>query len=302
MRYLITGIGKGTYNSGNPITASNVWKTYSKIPLADLEQSGATDGQPITWNASLGRYAPGSVLGSKWTDSGSDIFRNSKVSIGSASILDGQLGIKQNSGAIPALLIEGMSSSRSIISSVKGLGGVERYKLDNWGFPTWVLRSDADESGRLSFSTPNSTAASPTIGVLTFYGPTAPMSERGGIVWNPLNTNGASDSCKISTRGVDHLGISATGRFRFGSSYFSGASFSFTMVSGDTLIARWVSGGVGRFAIHDDDGIQTDNLISSVAHAWKLGSKIDAAVSLDTTKYLSVQVAGVEYKLALANV
>lgn len=54
MKYLLKGIGKGTYGgAGTQITVSNLWKTYkTPFPLSDLSPDGASTGQTILWSGS----------------------------------------------------------------------------------------------------------------------------------------------------------------------------------------------------------------------------------------------------------
>lgn len=51
--------------------------------------------------------------------------------------------------------------------------------------------------------------------------------------------------------------------------------------------------------IVDGNGIKTDNPTTGTAAAWKLGSRVAAAVALDATQYIQVEVGGVFYKLAI---
>ena len=61
---------------------------FVKLSPYNLLQEGATNGQAIVWSSANNRYEPTTVSGSKWTDIGADIYRNSRVLIGSTTFSD----------------------------------------------------------------------------------------------------------------------------------------------------------------------------------------------------------------------
>jgi hypothetical protein len=71
-------------------------KTVIGIHPAQIRQAGATDGQALVWNDEDGKWEAGTVAGggSKWTEVTGNLFRNSRVTIGTNSILGGVLAVK----------------------------------------------------------------------------------------------------------------------------------------------------------------------------------------------------------------
>lgn len=61
---------------------------FVRISPYSLLQEGATDGQVIIWSGTNNRYEPANISGSKWTDIGANIYRNSRVLVGATAFTD----------------------------------------------------------------------------------------------------------------------------------------------------------------------------------------------------------------------
>jgi hypothetical protein len=188
---------------------------------------------------------------SKWTDVGSDIYRNSKVTIGQTSIITADLGVKQNT-INSALRIDGLPLAvrRTIYNVFENT--TERYKLDNYGIPQWLCYDTSTPSSlALAFTIPQTNQ----IGILTATDWAYATNTRGYIAWNPSNTSGTVDSCVIAVRNATALRISASGRMSYGvgGGYGTGVSHSFGLITGDST----VMGVYGNLNIYNSSGTNT---------------------------------------------
>lgn len=259
MKFILSGLNKGTYGSGGtPITKENLWTPYVN----------------------------------KWTESNGNIYRNSKVTIGQRAIIVADLGIKQNE-IQSAIRIDGFNkSTRSNVLSVYE-GSSIRYTIDNWGVPIWRVWSGSIESGAISFTTPAN-----KVGLLIANNDSFTEGNRGYITWQPLEM-GSNDDFELGVKNITRMAVSGLGRFRFNGVFISSTTYSFRGLAGDVAVADFrTSAGSFCFQIRDT-GILTANPTGSVARFWRLGERIAGSVALDTSQYITVNVNGIDYKLAI---
>ena len=99
---------------------TNCSSTYTNINYSpySLLQEGATAGQVLAWSSTNNRYEPTTlaVQQSRWTDVGSDIYRNSRVLMGATSFSD-SLARLEVSGRMLVTDLMYLSSANSTVSS-----------------------------------------------------------------------------------------------------------------------------------------------------------------------------------------
>lgn len=283
----------------NKFPRVNVGETaliFDTVSPYDLDQEGATNGQVLTWVTANSRFEPVTPSGgsSNWTVSGSDIYRNSQVTIGQTTIISADLGVKQvniNS----AFRIDGLAkSTRRTIQSIYESSTL-RYTIDNWGVPIWRLWSGVSEAGALAFSTPTG-----RVGILTATTDAFTLATRGYIDWDNVNHN-----CYIGVNNTTRFYIN-NGFFGLNTSGTSAQTIQIRAITGQTIIFNSLNiAGTGIFAVYESgyayaQNVQTANFTGTTARQWKLGERKAAAVAFDATQYLTVQVNGVTYNLALA--
>lgn len=160
------------------------------------------------------------ALGSKWTLSGSDIYRNSKVTVGDTTIIDADFGIKQVD-TDSALRIDSLArTTRRTVFSMYDGGSTLRYTQDNWGVSIWSLWSGSAESGSLAFTTPST-----RIGILTASTRFFTAAERGEISWSPTATGATDLSLLLTSRNTSRITFGATGHFTIGNQSLSSTIF-----------------------------------------------------------------------------
>jgi hypothetical protein len=233
--------------------------------------------------------------GSNWTILGSDIYRNSKVTIGQTTIITSDLGIKQNT-TDSALRIDGLArTTRRTIESIYE-GSTLRYTIDNYGIPIWRLWTGSAEGGALAFTVPGSIGE---IGVLVANSDSFTSANRGYLTWVPTNTTSTSKSIALGSRNTDRMLVGGTGKFAFNGPLVSNVSMAVYQVSTDIPFAVY-TGSTVRFFVSTAGEIRTTAPTSGGNSNWKLGGISSATVSLDTTRYVNIEINGTAYKLALA--
>lgn len=118
---------------------TNCSSTYTNINYSpySLLPEGATNGQVLAWSSANNRYQPTTLVipGSKWTDSGSDVYRNSRVLVGSTTFTDSLAKLEVNGRMLVTDLSYSISSNSTIstnttlsISMTEGVN-LKRYLL-----------------------------------------------------------------------------------------------------------------------------------------------------------------------------
>lgn len=342
--------GSGTTNEIAYFTGATAIASLSTATYPSLTELSYVKGVTSSIQTQL------STLGSKWTLSGSDIYRNSQVTIGQTTIIAADLGVKQvNTNS--AFRIDGLAkTTRRTIQSIYE-GSTVRYTIDNYGIPIWRLWSGAAEAGVLSFTTPTD-----AVGVVVADNDSFTAANRAGIAWYPLKTLSSEIGINIYQRNTTRLAVSGIGAFYFndGTTFSGSPSYLFRGISGrvagvqfvDSARSRtnfialengdvagygrtgwgnlgsigaagqshWIRGvggdaiilnvvntaaTEGFLAVYESGyvyakNIQTTNFTGTTARQWKLGERKAATVAFDTTQYITVEVNGVTYNLALA--
>jgi hypothetical protein len=157
---------------------------------------------------------------SLWTSVGINIYRNSQVTIGQTTIINSDLGIKQNNTA-GAFRIDSLSKTtrRRVFEIYEG-AGILRHFLDNYGLPTWNIYNGTSEGGSIAFSTPLG-----RIGIITASSDAFNISERGELTWNPTATASNQISSIWTSRNTPRITIGGDGSMVIGNANLGTTGF-----------------------------------------------------------------------------
>ena len=115
----------------------------------------------------------------------------------------------------------------------------------------------------------------------------------------PFMSTGAITANMTSAGGFGFSG-GGTNFYSFGANASTSGSFAFQSVSSDASInfnALTLAAGTGAATFADS--VKTGTPSGGTAGAWKLGVRVAATTTLDTTQYLQVDIGGTLYKVAL---
>jgi hypothetical protein len=241
---------------------SDELKVVTGVPLTMLGQGGATTGQAVVWDGA--KWAAGTVEGSKWTAVTNGIYRNGRVAIGTTTV-----------------------------GTDKVLDVVGKTRLKGTTFDSNVFIRDVGSSSTLGLF---------TTGLISINRSSALLNGQ-GVGWIFQENESASDF--LGGFGAVKRGTS-TADIVF-QTWVSG-------VGGNSLIIRSAGGVyIGRESATFESTVEanslqvknrllTSNFTGTTARYWKLGERKAATVLLDTTQYITVEVDGTVYNLALATV
>jgi hypothetical protein len=241
---------------------SDELKVVTGVPLTMLTQGGATTGQAVVWDGA--KWAAGTVEGSKWTEVTNGIYRDGRVAIGTTTVgTTWQLDVNGNT-RIQSTVRFGFSVNRTITLSDLTLYAAARLSL----------------------------------------------SRSGGI----LNGQGPAFYFVANESDDDRLGV--FGSIKRGT-HIGDITFQVnngTVTTNHALTIRantgvYIGSETAAFnpsteasSLEVKNRIKTGNFTGTTARYWKLGERKAATVLLDTTQYITVEVDGTIYNLALATV
>jgi hypothetical protein len=242
---------------------SDELKISTGLPLTMLDQGGATDGQAIVWNDADGVWEAGTVSGSKWTEVANGIYRDGRVVIG-----DDAVGTDYQFRVVGNVLFEnedvfGLVTRRNISSGTDTIYTV--YSLD--GNKSTAPGNGFEVAMRLSIQ--------------------------------------AGDE-PLGTLSAQRTGASGTGAVRIGTYNSGGLAIGLVVQEnrgvwiGSTTVAQIRNAEASSLQV--SNRIRTAGFSGTTSRYWKLGERKSATVLLDTTKYITVEVDGTIYNLALATV
>jgi hypothetical protein len=239
-------------------------KKIAGISPTQLLQAGATTGQVLKWDGA--KWAPAAESGSKWTEVTNGIYRNGRVVIGSTTV-----------GTAYQFEVNG----KVLLSHTTFDGQVFERRLASGGASVYA-------AGAISLNRTggNANGYGPTFlfqgipGTNDFYGSI-------GAIRTAAETGNLIFECRVSgTSGYNMEVLSGGGVF----------------------IGRKTGAAVATRPTTENDSLQvtnrilTGNFTGTTARYWKLGEQKAATVALDTTQYITVEVNGVVYNLALVTI
>jgi hypothetical protein len=210
------------------------------------------------------KWAAGTVEGSKWTEVANGIYRNGRVVIGGTTV-----------------------------GTDKVLDVVGKFRVKHTTFDTATFIRDIGTFGTAARSIAFNLVLQRTVGVLNNQGPFFGFAV-GETSNDILSTIGmvkrASNSGEfvIINRNAGSLRHVATFQLDAG------------VYIGDELTD--FASSVEASSLFVKNRLLTGNFTGTTARYWKLGERKAATVLLDTTQYITVEVNGVVYNLALATV
>jgi hypothetical protein len=238
---------------------SDELKVVTGVPLTMLGQGGATTGQAVVWDGA--KWAAGTVSGSKWTEVTNGIYRNGRVAIGTTTVgTDKTLDVVGKSRFIHTTF-DSVVMGRNIGSSaVTGMF---------IGGLVSLVKSSAVSNGQgISwFFGEGETAAN----LLAGFGAMKRGTGTGDFIIQNQLAGTTGNTLNITSGGGAYIGREAT-------------TYSPTVEDGSLQIKN---------------RLLTGNFTGTTARYWKLGERKAATVLLDTTQYITVEVNGVAYGLAL---
>jgi hypothetical protein len=240
-------------------------KVVTGVPLTMLGQGGAISGQAIVWDGA--KWAAATVEGSKWTEVTNGIYRNGRVAIGTTTV--------------------GTSFNLDVAGKI-------RFKHTTFDSQLFI-RDIGSGSGFGAYAA----------GAITLQR-TGGVLDNQGVAFLFQGNEGANDfygaigGIKTST---------ATGNVILQSFVSGTAGINLEVTSaGGVLIQRKTGTDLNTRPSTEANSLQvaarllTGNFTGTTARYWKLGERKAATTTLDTTQYITVEVNGVVYNLALATV
>jgi hypothetical protein len=253
----IRGINTNAYNEGDILYASTTVAGAFQTTLPVAPNNVVEVCAVVTKSVNQGViFVRPQFLteSSKWTASGSDIYRNSKVTIGQTSIIDADLGIKQID-TDSALRIDGLAKTSQINVMTVYEGSVLRTFLTNYGVQTWYIYNGSSEAGRLMYTSP---------------------SGRIGITFFNASSTGRSDIKHISAGGIS-IATTTTGSIPSDQFYFFPTG-NFSIGSGTDGGFRLDVNGTSRFQ-NNITISDTRNIILATGTGTKIGTTTSQKLS-----------------------
>ncbi len=230
---MFNGDVSGTFSNlqigANAVGAAEI--ANGAVTGAKIAQGGATNGQVLQWNGTT--WVPGASGGSNWTVSGSDIYRNSNVLVGST-----------NTGNLPLakFSVEGISSAATPITA--------RISPGSMGGGNIALNITANSTGSTVFGIDdNMTATGGTVVERLRNASTAPLASfatqnivvaadvatAGDPTTKYIVENGSGTPATVYTVGIDNTATAAVNSYRIQPATADGNGFSTTEQKGVTI-------------------------------------------------------------------
>jgi hypothetical protein len=240
-------------------------KKIAGISPTQILQGGATTGQVLKWDGS--KWAPAAESGSKWTEVTNGIYRNGRVAIGTTTV-----GTAFNLDVLGKVRFKHTTfDSQLFIRDIGALTGFGAYAA---GAITLQRTGGVEVNQGVAFLMQGNEGANDFWAAL------------GGIKTGTASGNLILQCWVSGTPGIN-------------AEVTSGGGLFIGRKTGTALATRPTT-EAGSLQV--TNRILTGNFTGTTARYWKLGERKAATVALDTTQYITVEVDGTIYNLALATV
>jgi len=237
-------------------------KSNFKVLLSQLDQGGATTGQVIAWNGTT--WAAGTVEGSKWTAVTNGIYRNGRVAIGTNTV--------------------GTAFNFDVVGNSRFSGSDVNVQ---WNNRTITNTGDTLSTGlNLNINRVGGVLNGQGPGIIFCYD--EDIDTRFGLIGGLKRGTNVGDLTFYTRNTGQALRHGLTIRANKG------------VYIGDQ--AAWFNPVTEADSLQIKNRIATGSFTGTTSRYWKLGERKAATVLLDTTQYITVEVNGVAYGLAVITI